>query len=155
LIGLKLLRRELQQFEKGGIAVAGIAAHECGHIYQYHFGLRQLLSAPTRIYLELHADYAAGFYLGRRGLHSFDNIFVFVRTLLSNADYNYNRRSDHGTPMQRAWAMELGYEAGKTDIDVQTAMFAGVSLVRKVPRAEDVQSCLLHRLPNQYRLPID
>src|SRR5258708_6591979 len=65
LIGLKLLNVLLQEGQ-GGVSVAGICAHECGHIYQYFSEFYDRLYGSNILYLELHADCLAGFYMGKR-----------------------------------------------------------------------------------------
>ena len=63
LLGLKLLNSPLDA-DQGGGAIAGICAHECGHIYQYNNGIYDRSKSLGVVAVELHADYLAGFYMG-------------------------------------------------------------------------------------------
>jgi len=73
-VGLNLINSEFERGDLGGIAVAGICAHECAHIYQNRNGWIQRLRAPTAKLVELQADYLAGFYFGRERTRSRDSI---------------------------------------------------------------------------------
>lgn len=112
LFGRTLLVKELYRGRYADIAVAGIMAHEFAHILQLRRG-----AGRTRVmYLELHADCMAGWYLerSRRGRL---NIQPFARSLYEKGDFHYWSRSHHGTPRQRMTAMIAGYKAGELDLD--------------------------------------
>ena len=63
LFGINLINYLLKEPD-GGAAVAGMCAHECGHIYQYNNGIQKRLAAV--LLTELHADFIAGIYMGKR-----------------------------------------------------------------------------------------
>lgn len=131
-IGLNLINSEFRRSNSGGVAVAGICAHECGHIYQYATGWISRLSSNTARLVELHADFLAGFYFGRDGARSNDSITSFADSLFSRGDYNFNDPSHHGTPNQRVSAMRAGYSVGLTNVSITTAAERGAEVVRSL-----------------------
>jgi hypothetical protein len=112
LFGRTLLVRELYRGPYASIAVAGIMAHEFAHIVQ----LRRGAGRNRVMYLELHADCMAGWYLERSRRGDFD-IQPFARSLYEKGDFAYWNRSHHGTPRQRIRAMIAGYKAGELGLD--------------------------------------
>jgi hypothetical protein len=132
-IGLRLLKDELI-FQTGGIALAGIIAHEVGHIWQFQFpGLRGMLASQTNRNIELHADYLAGVYFGRDGRRNINDIEVFSRSLFSKGSYDYNNPDFHGTPNSRVDAMKMGYRMAQAGRDVGDVSYDGIEIVRKLP----------------------
>jgi hypothetical protein len=132
IIGLTLLRAELAP-DMGGIALAGIIAHECGHIWQFQFpALDRDLKGETARNKELHADYMAGFYFGRDGRRNVDDIEVFSRSLFNKGSYNYNNSDFHGTPETRVTAMKIGYRQAQTGRDVGDVSYDGIQIVRNI-----------------------
>jgi hypothetical protein len=131
-IGLNLINGEFSNSDWGGVAVAGICAHECGHIYQFFNGYTQALNGQTAVLVELHADYIAGLYLGRDRSHSREHVQAFAQSLFSRGDYNFNNPQHHGTPQQRVQAMTAGYDAGDSAIDVPTLIRQGADHVRRL-----------------------
>jgi hypothetical protein len=114
LFGLTLLGQELQT-SYGGAAVAGIAAHEGAHIFQFNNNLPARLTGPTAKRMELHADFLAGYYFARTG-RSERSLIVFAESLFNKGDYKFNDRNHHGTPQQRVTAMRAGYAASQVDL---------------------------------------
>lgn len=131
-IGLNLINSEFERSNLGGIAVAGICAHECGHIYQYFNGWMQKLQGQTALHVELHADFLAGYYFGKDRSHAKDNIENFAQSLFSKGDYNFNDRNHHGTPQQRVAAMRRGYEVGQSGTSIAQAADSGANIVRSL-----------------------
>jgi hypothetical protein len=129
-IGLNLINTEFNNAEFGGVAVAGILAHECGHIFQFQSGYARQLAGPTGKLVELHADYIAGFYLGRDRSHSKQHVELFAKSLFSKGDYDFNNQAHHGTPQQRVSAMQSGYDMGQTNAEWTVAVQQGASRVR-------------------------
>lgn len=120
LIGLKLVKTLMEQ--KKGAAVAGICAHECGHIFQFvsgHGFFAQLctngfhnVSIDCRRALELHADFIAGYYMGRRRDWAEDKLKEFREAIIMLAEMRGFRNGDqtsHGTLEQRVKAINKGY----------------------------------------------
>ncbi|MDP3838452.1 MAG: hypothetical protein Q8Q54_05975 [Methylococcales bacterium] len=131
--GIELLSDELFSNEWGGLAVAGIMAHEFGHIFQYQSDFYSLLtqSQPTDRLLELHADYLAGYYLGLKRLRGGEiDIKGFLDSLYLKGDTHFNSPSHHGTPIERAKVMLEGYKLGLTNNNnIQQVAETGMNLV--------------------------
>jgi len=132
LLGLNLIRQEMAEAEYGGVSVAGISAHECGHIFQYFSDYGKELAGSNSMHIELHADYLAGFYMGRRRSFSADRVAVFARSIHSKGDYSYNDKDHHGTPDQREDAMMAGYAAAAQGLGFEPAAKRGASFVRRI-----------------------
>jgi hypothetical protein len=136
VFGKHLLSAELTKHSWGGIAVAGIMAHEFAHIYQYQTSFYQLLtqSQQTHKLLELHADYLAGYYLGLKRLRSGEiDIKAFLDSLYLRGDMDFNSPTHHGTPMQRKQVMLDGYKIGLTNnIDIYQVAAMGMELVENI-----------------------
>jgi hypothetical protein len=116
LFGINLIQSELNG-PFGGYAVAGIAAHECAHIFQFFSRFGGLLTAGQRTAraMELHADCLAGYYLGRDRTKE-NQLTAFARSLFEKGDRNFNHRQHHGTPEERVRAMEQGYAMAKRNL---------------------------------------
>jgi hypothetical protein len=129
-IGLNLINDEFNRNDFGGVAVAGICAHECAHILQMQTGYMQSLKGSTALLVELHADLLAGYYLGRSRAHTKEHVLIFAQSLFSKGDYNFNEPQHHGTPNQRVRAMAKGYDIGNSEVDHATAERVGADFVR-------------------------
>lgn len=132
LLGRTLIGSELEANSKGGIAVAGIIAHECAHILQYNSSLYGRLTTGQRTSrcLELHADYMAGFYFGVRAVSKDLEVKPFAHSLFGKGDWAFNEPTHHGTPQEREAAMYAGFELGKAgQIDIMQAAERGVGYV--------------------------
>lgn len=132
LLGVNLVREEIESSNYGGVAVAGICAHECAHIYQFFSGYARQLSGNTAKFVELHADFLAGYYMGVRRQFAIDRIAVFARSLFYKGDYNYNNPHHHGTPEARFEALRGGYEVGSNGVAFETAAAAGADFVLRL-----------------------
>lgn len=132
LLGMNLIKEEIQASSYGGVAVAGICAHECGHIFQFFSDYSDKLKGETAKLIELHADFIAGYYMGRRRQFSSDRIAVFARSLFAKGDYSYNDPDHHGTPEQRFDALKRGYEVGLANTPFERAVQDGVNEVRRL-----------------------
>lgn len=121
--GLNLLRSELSASPAWGAAVAGIMAHEWGHIRQFGEGL-----ARPGPHMELHADFLAGWYMGvKAALGTWVVVENLARSPFSKGDYEFNNPNHHGTPDQRVAAMAAGFRLGYNDgeDDIYTAFERG------------------------------
>jgi Zn-dependent protease with chaperone function len=94
LLGIKLFNSLLKEND-GAAAIAGICAHECAHIYQYFSEFYNRLSLVNSVVVELHADFMAGYYLGKRGDTSDERVRSFSLTLFSRTDYAYTDPTFH------------------------------------------------------------
>ena len=127
VFGRTLLTKELYRGPYAKISVAGIMAHEYAHILQLKSGAGNV----RVVYLELHADCMAGWYLWRsRGGRV--QIQPFAQSLYEKGDFAYWSRKHHGTPRQRMTAMIAGYRAG--DLNRNQAYKYCISVSTKVQR---------------------
>jgi hypothetical protein len=118
IFGRNLLGRLLKVREHPDVAIAAVVAHEFGHIAQFKYNLkRTLLAGQNNVKrLELHADFLAGYFAGRRKLERPDfPAAVFATTQYSAGDYRIERMSHHGTPEERAGAIVKGFETAFRD----------------------------------------
>jgi hypothetical protein len=129
LFGTQLMTEELDTV-RGGNAVAGIAAHECAHIFQYfsRFGDELTRNQDTARTMELHADFLAGYYLGRDGT-STEHIDVFAESLYRKGDWDFNSQHHHGTPDERVDAMERGYALADSGLHIEEIAERGIEHV--------------------------
>ncbi len=112
--GIELMKEQLARGYWGGAVVAGVLAHEYGHIFQYRSGyFRKLRKMHKTVkFVELHADYLSGYYIGRKYKESGER--VNVRTVASATydigDYSYNSPQHHGTPIERTIMLKAGFD---------------------------------------------
>lgn len=134
VFGKQLLTEELSSNEWGGLAIAGIMAHEFAHIYQYQSPFYNWLTQgqATDKHLELHADYLAGYYLSLKRLRTGEiDIKAFLDSLYLKGDTHFNSPTHHGTPTERAQVMLAGYKIGLTNNqNLQQVAEAGMNLVQ-------------------------
>lgn len=145
-VGRQLLRAELAA-STGGAAIAGVVAHEFAHIYQYVTGYysqlrtfgERALREPTDRFVELHADFLAGWFLGSREYaKGLNEQKAFFYSFFEKGDYLLNevnpkvREKHHGNPSERVAALVVGYLASAVDnVDIQTAASIGEQFVTK------------------------
>ena len=126
--GFRLLGDELRK--RRTVAVAGILAHEFGHILQF----QHQDFAPGK-HAELHADFLAGWYLGKKALAKPLNVEAFGRSLYEKGDYAVWDPSHHGTPEERVSAMLAGF--GSTHLNLRAAYSQGAAVARGARRPGD------------------
>jgi hypothetical protein len=100
----------------GGIAVAGVLAHECAHVFQLASAdlLNRLVKDRTNAVLaELHADFLAGYYLARKRNVTPELLTIMQRVFVYQGAYNRSDPNYHGTPGLRGAAMDTGYFAAQ------------------------------------------
>jgi hypothetical protein len=134
LIGLKLVTSFLQT-TNGGAVVAGVCAHECGHIYQFFSEYNEHFENSNNklVLRELHADFIAGYYMGKRREYTADNVRLFTQTLIQFGTYDFADPKYHGSPAIRAAAMEGGYHMAITGDTFGDAVAKGENYVRRLP----------------------
>ncbi|WP_262298584.1 hypothetical protein [Microvirga sesbaniae] len=118
----------------GGIAVAGIAAHECAHVLQYVIDIPSKLrtTSGSVTLLELHADFLAGYYIGRRNGDGSSSIIRLSSALYKFGDYDFKSPAHHGTPAKRSAAAEKGYAVAQNGGKLQDAIEAGMKYVKEL-----------------------
>ena len=138
LLGTNLLKALLND-DQGGGAIAGICAHECGHIYQYYNGgFYDRISRVSMIAVELHADFIAGYYMGRRGntgdasAVTQQQLQSFSHALLARPDFGYADPSFHGFPGDRISAADRGYFYAKQGLSLMDACMKGEEFCKQL-----------------------
>ncbi|HEX2885618.1 metalloprotease [Vineibacter terrae] len=136
LFGSRLLRRLMAGDDHPDVAVTAVCAHEYGHILQFKRGLIPRLQAgqTTVKRAELHADFLAGYYAGRRKLEKRDYpAAVFAATQHSFGDNQVSHPSHHGTPDERAAAIVAGFKAGyEQGRPLEDAITTGIAYVSRL-----------------------
>jgi hypothetical protein len=118
LFGQRFLKKLLASPEAPDATVAGVCAHEFGHILQYKLGLDKDLSEgqPTVKRVELNADFFAGYFAGVRKRESPKfNAAVIALTQFNSGDNMLKNPAHHGTPEERGKAIVKGYQTGYDD----------------------------------------
>lgn len=106
LLGRELLLSQMAASDRGFPAIVGILAHEFAHILQ--FTSEGAIGSSAEI--ELHADFLAGYYLGRQGFMLPEEVDVFAHSLFTfGDDPEVLQEPDHGSGDQRVAAMLSGY----------------------------------------------
>lgn len=113
LFGQRFLKQLMAAPESPEVAVAGVCAHEFGHILQYKLRYDEVLTdgQPTAKRLELNADFYAGYFAGvrKRELPSFPAA-VIAMTQYNSGDEMLKNPQHHGTREERGKAIVKGYE---------------------------------------------
>jgi hypothetical protein len=135
VFGKKLLQILLQR-EHGEAAVIGVCAHEFAHIAQMKRKQFNELIANRRVKrLELHADYLAGYFAGRRKLENSE--FPAAEIALAQytvGDFMTDNPGHHGTPEERGQAVAEGFHAAHRDKKTFNQAFNdGMSFVGRFP----------------------
>jgi hypothetical protein len=109
LYNIDMLREQLSLSRWGGSILAGVIAHEFAHIYQYHNDyLRRLLGLDQTVkFVELHADFLSGFYMG--GKSGSIEVKDYANAFFEIGDYEFNAPAHHGTPAERYLALKAGF----------------------------------------------
>jgi predicted metalloprotease len=118
LFGQRFLKKLMASPEAPDATVAGVCAHEFGHILQYKLGLDKDLSEgqPTVKRVELNADFFAGYFAGVRKRESPKfNAAVIALTQFNSGDNMVKNPAHHGTPAERGKAIVKGYQTGHDD----------------------------------------
>jgi hypothetical protein len=117
----------------GGIAVAGVLAHECAHVFQLASPdlLKSLLMGQTNAVLaELHADFLAGYYLAKKRNVSPEKLTIMQNVFVYQGAYDRRDPHYHGTPGLRGAAMDTGYFAAQDGRTFTEASTIGANYVR-------------------------
>lgn len=125
LIGRRLIAAEQRANRRlWGAALTFVFAHEYAHILQFKRGLA--VSLP---HSELHADYLAGWWLGREnasGSPNYTNLTAVWSSLLAKGDYKFNSAQSHGTVAQRLKAVRAGVADGARRLSLNLAYEKGL-----------------------------
>ncbi|MDT8411895.1 MAG: hypothetical protein RQ875_05500 [Vicingaceae bacterium] len=123
-LGMKMM---VEQYKKHGNAetIKAILAHEFGHAIQ------QLVSWKEKgKWRELHSDFLAGFYIGKKYDYSEEEMNLFYKEFYDIGDNNFWSPEHHGTPIERECAFLEGYYYAKeNNVTVQTAHLYGIEYI--------------------------
>lgn len=138
VFGKILFQEIMQRPDHPELGIAAVCAHEFGHISQYKRGIDRRLvvgrDGPVKR-LELHADFLAGYFAGRRKLENPDYpAAVFAATQFDFGDNNFGDPNHHGTSKERGDAVVEGfYVAFRDKLDFDVAVEKGVQYVLRIP----------------------
>jgi hypothetical protein len=110
LYGKRYFLRHMAAPESPEAMISATCAHEFGHVVQYKHKLQLSAGQPNAKREELHADFLAGYFAGRRKLQKPDYpAAVFATSRYARGDF-VKDKSHHGTPDERAAAVVRGFE---------------------------------------------
>ena len=101
----KYLMLELSRLSNSYSRLLGVFAHEFGHAMQHKYGW-----SGNSKWRELHADYLAGFYLGKINSISQSDVVSSYREFSKRGDFNFYHPEHHGTPEERGCAFLEGFK---------------------------------------------
>ena len=113
LFGYYMYYRTISQY--GGLAVAGVLAHEGGHRIQQVAGWTPQMSTPVT---ELEADAISGFYMAIVKRWAWSQIQGYFANTYASGNYDFNNPGFHGTPNQRVTAAYLGVNLGMYSLQI-------------------------------------
>ncbi len=129
VIADKILLNDVSKLNYGNERVKAILAHEFAHAVQFHAGLQNIWTGGKKI--ELHADFLAGYYMGRNGLIAKGKLTTFSQEFYERGDYEFYHEDHHGTPEERRCAFLEGYRvAVKYNFNLQQAFNCGVDYIK-------------------------
>jgi predicted metalloprotease len=135
LFGKRLFLEIMSRPEHPDVGVTAVCAHEFGHVLQFKYGLRDVILRGQRTVkrIELHADFLAGYYAGRRKLQKADfPAAVFATQQESVGDFKVDQQH-HGRPEERAAAVVRGFEvAYRERRTLSEAIQVGINYVSRL-----------------------
>jgi hypothetical protein len=112
MMGARLITSEANKTGPVNFTVGAIMAHEFAHILQFKLGEE----LPSR-QKEVEADYMAGWYMGNvSGMWLGAASSQALRSFYSKGDYEFNSPTHHGTPEERAAAVETGLKDARSSL---------------------------------------
>jgi|688.fasta_scaffold270836_1 hypothetical protein len=106
-----------------------VMAHEFAHALQDINGMFEYWSEGKQP--ELHADFLAGFYIGKNGLIAKDKLISFANEFVYLGDFDYFDPDHHGTPKERTCAFLEGYKvAVDYDFNIYQAYSVGIDYIK-------------------------
>lgn len=129
VIADKMILKDVSNLNYGNERIKAILAHEFAHALQHHAGLMNIWTGGKKI--ELHADYLAGFYMGKKGLITKGKLSSFADEFYNRGDYEFYDSDHHGTPEERRCAFLEGYKvAFKYSFNAIQAFNCGVDYIK-------------------------
>ena len=102
------LMTELSQKKDSYIRLVAVFAHEFAHAMQHKYGW-----SGNSKWRELHADYLAGFYLGKNSSLNQSEVISTFNEFSSRGSFDFNNPDFHGTPEERGCAFLEGFKYGR------------------------------------------
>jgi hypothetical protein len=137
IFGKPLFREIMGRPENPHIGIAAVCAHEFAHVLQFKLGVQKLLISSNRRVkrLELHADFLAGYFAGRRKLERADFPAVtFASTQYSSGDGEFGMPGHHGTAQERGAAVVAGFNSAyRARESFGAALETGINYVMTIP----------------------
>lgn len=135
LYNLAFLQNQLKSSQWGGAIVAGIIAHEFGHIYQFFsdYGRRLESLHDTVKFQELHADYVSAFYMAKKYVSSKVKLDAYFDEFYRLGDYQFTAKDHHGTREERYFAIKGGHNLSllNKDKDIVFAAAQGETFLKE------------------------
>lgn len=104
-------------------------AHEFAHALQHRNGMFDYWKDGKQP--ELHADFLAGYYIGKNGSISKDKLVSFADEFFYLGDFDFFESEHHGTPEERRCAFLEGYKiAVDYDFNIFQAYNAGIDYIK-------------------------
>lgn len=132
--GNSFINSDLSKRQKGSYVYEvykAILAHEFAHALQHQNGMFIYWKEGKQP--ELHADFLAGFYMGKNGLVSKHDLKSFVDEFFELGDYNYFDADHHGTPVERSCAFLEGYKVAiDYNFNIFEAYNAGIDYIKLI-----------------------
>lgn len=121
---------EIAKKSFGNERVKAVMAHEYAHGLQHAYGFYKLFDPG--IYPELHADFLAGFYIGRNGLIEKSTLSAFAQEFYGIGDgLPFYDPRHHGTSSERRCAFLEGYKlAVNYDFNIVQAYNVGIDYIK-------------------------
>lgn len=127
LLGRGILHTHLARNEYGDMPIMAICAHEFAHILQYNHNSQARLNQGqvTVKRTELHADFLAGYFLGRSSTMKPKQLLEIGQSWEELGDNNFTDPNHHGTREERLGMIEAGF--GGAHLPLWGAIEAGMN----------------------------
>lgn len=128
IFGVDLMTSEFRSSFGSGYGIPAVIGHEYAHIMQF----KNALPLGGK-WMELHADYMAGWFTAHRG--RFDrrqNSQESALSFFNKGDYAFNSEQHHGTPDERVGAFMAGFQLNfrQSQPDARAAYESGIAYLR-------------------------
>jgi hypothetical protein len=136
VFGRSLYRKIMTRREHPEIGIVAICAHEFGHIAQFKHKINNILVVNRRVKrCELHADFMAGYFAGRRKLETPEfPAAIFPATMYRFEPGDYGSDDFHGTRQERGDAVVAGFESAfRARESFAGALETGIRYVQRIP----------------------
>lgn len=125
-----------QSEERPPLGFEVIVGHEFGHIFQvrnnYIEPLKVAAANGGKKYVELHADFLAGWFMSKQNQVSMESMQYVTDALFSRGDNSIKSPEHHGTKAERFAAVLQGYVRGPATDSAQGAAENGVAYIQEI-----------------------